>query len=340
MKSFRLAINYNGRWDNLDYVDGQLIGELVENKLSYNELVEKTYILTGIDRNIYDIILYGVIKLRLSWTKYRVKCDNDIDFVFSDDSPIKEIYVDMEKRVDGGGGGDGHVHKLPPSFFKYDNVGCYTTDSDTEDEKPNEHDYPSSPDDTFVRVEQGADFEDGIGGTKNCGGTRGVTFGGPSHDPFPAAPSRWILPCAGRYSFVTTPAASNSQEGPLFVGQVFQDKHKLKTELGLYAMQERFDIRVRRSTKYRFEAGCKDINCQFTIGAVRKEHCMFWHVKKFIRTHTYEGDMYGGQFRAASANVIGQFYAHKLRSGANICSKDIMRDMREKHGVELLYMKA
>ena len=154
MKSFRLAINYNGRWDNLDYVDGQLIGELVENKLSYNELVEKTYILTGIDSNIYNIILYGVIKLRSRWTKYLVKRDNDIDFVFSDDSSIKEIYVDMEKRVDGSGGGDGHVHKLPPSFFKYDNVGCYTTDSDTEDEKPNEHDYPSSPDDTFVRVEQ------------------------------------------------------------------------------------------------------------------------------------------------------------------------------------------
>ena len=67
---------------------------------------------------------------------------------------------------------------------------------------------------------------------------------------------------------------------------------------------------------------------------------MFWHVKKFIRTHTYEGDMYGGQFRAASANVIGQLYAPKLSSGANIFPKDIMRNMREKNGVELLYTKA
>ncbi|KAI9201738.1 hypothetical protein LWI28_028376 [Acer negundo] len=136
----------------------QLIGELVENKLSYNELVEKTYILIGIDRNIYDIILY-------------------------------RIYVDIEKRVYGSGGGDGHVHKLPPSFFKYDNVGYYTTDFDTEDEKLNEHDYPSSPDDTFVRVENGVGVKDGIRGTNNCGGTGRVTFGGPSHDPFPATPS-------------------------------------------------------------------------------------------------------------------------------------------------------
>ncbi|TXG69129.1 hypothetical protein EZV62_004064 [Acer yangbiense] len=184
------------------------------------------------------------------------------------------------------------VHEIDTRYFC--NIGRATSvcaklaakenlaDSDTEDEKPNEHDYPSSPDDTFVRVEQGAGVEDGIGGTKNCGGTGGVTFGGPSHDTFPAAPSRWILPCTGRYSFVTILSASNSQKGPLFVGQVFQHKHKLKTELGLYAMQERIDIRVRRSTKYRFEAGCEDINCQFTIGAVRKEHCMFWHVKKFI----------------------------------------------------------
>ncbi|KAK2644649.1 hypothetical protein Ddye_019844 [Dipteronia dyeriana] len=183
----------------------------------------------------------------------------------------------MEKRVGGGtgAGGDTHVHKLPPSFFK-----------------------PSSSNDTFIRVEQGAGVEDGIEGTKNCGGAGGVTFGGPSHDPFLAAPSRWILYCVGQYSFGTTPAAFTSQEEPLFVGQVFEDKYKLKIELGLYAMHERFDIRVRCSTKYRFEAGC------------------------------------------ASANVIGQLYAPKLSSGANICPKDIMRYMREKHGVELLYTKA
>ncbi|KAK2653564.1 hypothetical protein Ddye_013420 [Dipteronia dyeriana] len=176
MQSFRLAINYNGQWDDLDYVDGKLIEEWVENKLSYNELVEMTYRLTGIERSIYDIILYGVIKLRSRWKKYRMKRDNDIDFIFLDDSSIKEIYIDMEKIVGRGicAGGDTHVHKLPPSFFKYDNVGCYTTDSDTEDEKPNEHDYPSSSEDTFIGVEQGASVEDGIGGTKNCGGAGGL----------------------------------------------------------------------------------------------------------------------------------------------------------------------
>ncbi|KAK2642981.1 hypothetical protein Ddye_024744 [Dipteronia dyeriana] len=124
MQSFRLAINYNGRWDDLDYVDGELIGEWVENKLSYNELVEMTYRLTEIDRNMYDIILYGVIKLRSRWKKYRVKRDNDIDFIFRDDSSIKEIYIDKEKRVGGGtiAGGDTHVHKLPPSFFRHTRV--------------------------------------------------------------------------------------------------------------------------------------------------------------------------------------------------------------------------
>ncbi|KAK2646547.1 hypothetical protein Ddye_021742 [Dipteronia dyeriana] len=287
MQSFRLAINYNGRWDDLDYVDGELIGKWVENKLSYNELVEMTYRLTGIGRSIYDIILYRVIKLRSHWTKYRVKRDNDIDFVFRDNSPIKEIYIDMEKRVGGGtgAGGDAHVHKLPPSFFKYDNVGYYTTDSDTEDEKPNEQNFSSSSDDTFIGVEQSVGVDDGIGGTKNCGGAGRVTFGSPSHDPFLAAPSCWILPCVGQYSFGTTPATSISQEGTLFVGQVFDDKHKLKIELGLYAMHERM---------------------------VPPSHVGFNHL--FYIT--------------ASANVIGQLYGHKLSNDANICPKDIMRDMR------------
>ncbi|KAI9201269.1 hypothetical protein LWI28_020973 [Acer negundo] len=41
MKNFKLAINYNG----LDYVDEELIGELVKNKLSYNELVENMLVI-------------------------------------------------------------------------------------------------------------------------------------------------------------------------------------------------------------------------------------------------------------------------------------------------------
>ncbi|KAK2657396.1 hypothetical protein Ddye_010448 [Dipteronia dyeriana] len=48
----------------------------------------------------------------------------------------------------------------------------------------------------------------------------------------------------------------------------------------------------------------------------------------------------GDNFRLINANVIGQLYAPKLSSGVNICLKDIMKDMREKHDVELLYTKA
>ncbi|KAK2637562.1 hypothetical protein Ddye_032354 [Dipteronia dyeriana] len=90
--------------------------------------------------------------------------------------------------------------------------------SDTKDEKPNEHDYPSSSDDTFIGVEQGTGVQDGIRGTKNYGDPGGVTFGGPSHDHFPTILSCWILPCVGQYSFRTTPIASTSQERPLFMG--------------------------------------------------------------------------------------------------------------------------
>ncbi|KAK2635624.1 hypothetical protein Ddye_030416 [Dipteronia dyeriana] len=66
-----------------------------------------------------------------------------------------------------------------------------------------------------------------------------VTVGGPSYDHFPAPPLRWILHCVDQYSFSTTSSASTLQEGPLFMGQVCKDKHKLKIELGLYAMHKR-----------------------------------------------------------------------------------------------------
>ncbi|KAK2651611.1 hypothetical protein Ddye_011467 [Dipteronia dyeriana] len=117
-----------------------------------------------------------------------MKRDNEIDFVFWYDSPFKEIYKDIVMRVNGGGGGGGggvgHVHKPPPIVpisDLHDNIGCYITDSDTKDENPNELDYPSSPDETFVRGKKGANVEDGIRGTHNCGGVRG------GHDLFLAA---------------------------------------------------------------------------------------------------------------------------------------------------------
>ncbi|TXG69334.1 hypothetical protein EZV62_004269 [Acer yangbiense] len=88
-----------------------------------------------------------------------------------------------------------------------------------EDEKPNELDYPSSLDDTFVGVEHGAGVDDGIRGTQNCGGVKGVAFGGLSHDPFPIVLSRWILHCTGQYSFGIPIPASTSQERPLFMDE-------------------------------------------------------------------------------------------------------------------------
>ncbi|KAK1578974.1 hypothetical protein Q3G72_034647 [Acer saccharum] len=48
-----------------------------------------------------------------------------------------EVEVEMEMEMD-------MCTNFHHHFSKYDNVGCHTTNSDIADEKPNEHDYPSS----------------------------------------------------------------------------------------------------------------------------------------------------------------------------------------------------
>ncbi|KAL5810448.1 hypothetical protein ACOSQ3_027157 [Xanthoceras sorbifolium] len=106
-------------------------------------------------------------------------------------------------------------------------------------------------------------------------------------------------------------------------------------------MMQKFNHRIRRSTKRRFEAGCRDINCKFVLRAIRKENCSVWHVRKFNTVHSCSLDAYESHFRSVSVVVIGEIFAPKLNTNGRVIRPvDIISDMREQHGVQLMYTKA
>ncbi|KAK2642326.1 hypothetical protein Ddye_024089 [Dipteronia dyeriana] len=119
---------------------------------------------------------------------------------------------------------------------------------------------------------------------------------GTSRQTFDAIPSRWVLPFAYQYSISSNKIEGSTSKVSIFYkGQIFDTKQKLKNEFGNYALNEKFNPRIRQSTKNRFEAGCNDIKCDFAlrpyvgmvahIGLLRNLH-MSTHVLWTHMSHT------------------------------------------------------
>ncbi|KAK3225663.1 hypothetical protein Dsin_005525 [Dipteronia sinensis] len=123
---------------------------------------------------------------------------------------------------------------------------------------------------------------------------------------------------------------------------MFKDKKTLKEALGFNALQKRFDYRVRRSNHTRFVTICKKRDCQWVFRAGKSRNGTYWNVKSIDFEHTCgDNGNYNVDFHRVSSHVIGQLFARKfVDPGRNIRPKDIMTDMKDKHGINLTYNKA
>ncbi|KAK2641399.1 hypothetical protein Ddye_023162 [Dipteronia dyeriana] len=131
---------------------------------------------------------------------------------------------------------------------------------------------------------------------------------GTSRQTFDAIPSRWVLPFAEQYSISSNRTeGSTSKVGIFYKGKIFDTKQKLKNEFGNYALNEKFNPRIRRSTKNRFEASCNDIKCDFALRATSKDGCTYWVVKKFAHVHTCSLDTYESLPESSNCSTSRQF---------------------------------
>ncbi|KAK2658249.1 hypothetical protein Ddye_004782 [Dipteronia dyeriana] len=110
----------------------------------------------------------------------------------------------------------------------------------------------------------------------------------------------------------------------------------------MYALTERFEWKVKRSTKTRFTATCKNSKCEWVIRAGKLKNGTYWHVKSFVKEHTcINDDNYNMQFSRVSSFIIGELFARKMSDpGCTIRPKDIITEVREQHDINLKYNKA
>ena len=97
----------------------------------------------------------------------------------------------------------------------------------------------------------------------------------------------WSVPGVGDFSIESIPEIIPlTDEHELYEGAMFKNKDKLKTSLGKYALKQKFEYRITRSSKTRFLASCKDKSCKFKLRAGSVQEGSYWTVAKFVKDHS------------------------------------------------------
>ena len=60
----------------------------------------------------------------------------------------------------------------------------------------------------------------------------------------------------------------STSEYALYKGAMFMSKEELKMSLEMLALNEKFEYKIKRSSKTRFYASCKYIGCIFLLRAI------------------------------------------------------------------------
>ncbi|KAK2646235.1 hypothetical protein Ddye_021430 [Dipteronia dyeriana] len=302
---------------------------------------------------LYDVIISSLVKIESGRRKYRLQRDSDVRFLLLDQTVVPEVYVDLVEKVVRDVRDQPtvpsrisqipsivHGAPNPPSFATVresvsstqqlplrkevpiwdGDCGFPKTCEADEQERVNGNDsYASDGDETHQPREVLSSPEDHVVDTNSDSDLDGQDVADRNTE--------------GRNQYTNT-------EGRISGIVIFDTKQKLKNEFGNYALNEKFNPRIRWSTKNRFEAGCNDIKCDFALRATYRDGSTYWVVKKFAHVHTCTLDTYESHFRKVSS-IVGEMFAPKFNTnGRTIRPTDIITEMHEQHGVQLLYTKA
>ncbi|KAK3225120.1 hypothetical protein Dsin_004982 [Dipteronia sinensis] len=143
-------------------------------------------------------------------------------------------------------------------------------------------------------------------------------------------PRPWSILGSEQYSFQTINHECSSSNSRFYKGRIFSSKKELKRELSLMALKQHFEFRIRRSSKARFQATCKDDNCSFRVHVKKMDEGEYWQIRKIDKEHSCTIEGFQGRFLQANSSVIGELVSPKLRvNGTALKPKEIMTEMQD-----------
>ena len=123
----------------------------------------------------------------------------------------------------------------------------------------------------------------------------------------------WTVPGVGDFSIQSIPEIIlSTDEYELYEGAIFKNKDELKTSLGKYALKQKFEYRITKSSKTRFLVSCKYKSCTFKLRASSVQESSYWTVAKFVRDHSCQLELFSNCSRQVPAKVVSTVVADKL----------------------------
>ncbi|TXG53041.1 hypothetical protein EZV62_022210 [Acer yangbiense] len=381
MDTKRLVIYHGGSWVGNRYEGGLIKLVHVPRCLTYDALVKLVQDVAKLDAARCTIELRSVVCTNSGVARPIIENDNEVSCMMDEDKLVPEVYVTINAKgptvcVQNGTTVDEDDNLLQsiilqqcnqpttqPGFggFLQQLAACGSipisdpivyTDETIHDQENSQASDTDKSDDVSIPDVDTNNSNDGLGASSASAGLSGFpTFGedsfgedglgedGSGEHPTPRA---WTIPGSERYSLEPNLMDEPiSNDGCLYKGKLFRCKKDLKHKVHKYALNENFELRIRRSSKTRYEAECKDGECEFQLRAFKMQKGEYWVVRMFVKDHTCNIDGFHARFRQANSWTVGELLAPKLKvHGHSLKPKDIMVEMQLEHVLHLLYSKA
>ncbi|KAK2659792.1 hypothetical protein Ddye_006325 [Dipteronia dyeriana] len=135
---------------------------------------------------------------------------------------------------------------------------------------------------------------------------------------------RLVPPPSASYSIYFGEVAHRPVHMCIAVGELFESKQQLQSQLGRYVFANRFQIKVMKSDPTRYQVRCIVEECKWRLRAVKVANSDYFQIRRFDHEHTCSNEARFPHQRQASARVIGEHIKEKFRDHLLYRPKEII----------------
>ncbi|XP_024961927.1 uncharacterized protein LOC112502287 [Cynara cardunculus var. scolymus] len=124
--------------------------------------------------------------------------------------------------------------------------------------------------------------------------------------------------------------------------QTFDSKEALKLAVGLKCVHKNFQMKVKKSSKHRYEVVChSDSDCSWRLMAVSIDGTSIFQVRKLHDEHTCSRSQVHPNHRNANKKVLGHILADSLKDCRRVYGgKEIMEYVNQRFNISISYHQA
>ncbi|TXG49460.1 hypothetical protein EZV62_025335 [Acer yangbiense] len=369
MKNVHLVLNWGGEWKNLHgeyWYEGQRVKAFTFSRDSnYDQLLDKVYNVTGIDRDHYQVSMTTLPQtFHPSMPIEIVDDDDDVALLLGRENVdplicigVEEICHEFPEMKHKPSKSSHNLHHTTPHHeFHHThktNIHVNTMDEIQRSDVPNMAAHLDDIGEGFTPIANIDTSPPHHFSFQDTTGNQHIPEYDETEPQFnynrEGAPNRYdkqfshvqrlVPPPCAFYSINSGEVAPRPVTMRLEVGELFPSKKQLQSQVGSYALNNGFQIRVFKSDTTRYQVRCIIEDCNWRLRAAKVHNSDYFQIRKFDNQHTCLTEARFSHQRKASARVIEEHIHEKFRDHRLYKPKEIIHDMQREFGISCNYHK-